>query len=134
MSAVGAETDALLRQMRGYIRLWSDPPEQEHSTLEQTRARAAQLFVSAFDELNERITRGELLPEAWDQYMQFQPRTRAWGPGGPYVYVYPPGVVGPSPCTLRSRSHGCQWLNPGADKTCCARCHTIRIRKDGSEN
>lgn len=131
MNPGGNETDALLRQLRGYIKLWTDPPlDQQGTTVEETRDRAVQLFLESFAELDKRISRGELLPEAWDQYMRFTPRVRSWGPGE-YVFVYPPGTVGPAPCSLRSKAHGCQWLNPGADNTCCSRCHTIRIRKYG---
>lgn len=133
MKPSGGETDALLRQLRGYIRLWNDPPVQQGTSVEETKAHAALLFLEAFAELDRRVTRGELLPEAWDQALGFEARTRDWGQG--YVYMYPPGCTGPAPCNARVRMNGCEWLNPGADKTCCSRCHTIRIRKpDESHN
>lgn len=129
MKPGGTEADALLSQIRGYIRLWGDPPEQEGKSVEQTKAFAAELFIEAFKDLDKCLQVGDSLPEAWDPVTRYQLRDRAWGTSS-YAYIYPPGSVGPAPCTLRSR--GCRWLNPGADLTCCGRCHTIRIRKQGT--
>lgn len=123
MKLGGGDTDALLRQMEGFARLWADPPKQQSTTLEETSARAARLFIEAFGQLSESIRCGDPLPEAWDVVTGYEPRHRVNGPG--YQYVYPPGRVGPSPCGLKGH---CKWLNPGAEKTVCTRCHTIRIR------
>lgn len=63
--AVTRETDALLRLLRGYGRVYDDPPEQQHITKDQCRLKIGYLMASTLRDLDERLQAGESLPEAW---------------------------------------------------------------------
>lgn len=117
------ETDAIVRRMLGYSRVFEDPPDERASDPEQVRVRMGWLLCGEFADLNRRLTAGEPLPEVWDIATRFRPRTRGNSPG--WRYIYPPGQDGPTPSCV------CDWINPFADETACRRCHTIRVRIDG---
>lgn len=59
------ETDALVRLLRGYGRLYDDPPEQQGTTVAETRLRVGKLMADAFRELDGLLQAGESMPEAW---------------------------------------------------------------------
>lgn len=63
--AVARETDALLRLLRGYGRVYDDPPDQQHITKDQCRLKIGFLMVSTLRDLDARLQAGESLPEAW---------------------------------------------------------------------
>lgn len=64
------ETDALLRLLRGYGRVYDDPPDQQHITKDQCRLKVGYLMASTLRDLDERLKAGESAPEAW---------VEAWG-------------------------------------------------------
>lgn len=109
------ETDAILRRILGYGRVFDDPTED--------RVRMGVLILQGFRDLHTRLTTGEPLPEAWDSATRHAYRDRTFS--GPVHYVYPPGSVGPAPCTH------CAWIDPRAPVTACMRCHTIRFGQRG---
>lgn len=59
------ETDALVRLLRSYGRVYDDPPEQQHVTKDQCRLKMGYLMADAFRDLDKRLQAGESLPEAW---------------------------------------------------------------------
>lgn len=63
--AVARETDALLRLLRGYGRVYDDPPDQQHITKDQCRLKIGFLMASTLRDLDARLQAGESLPEAW---------------------------------------------------------------------
>lgn len=121
------ETDALVRRLRGYARVYADPPTQETST-QEVRARMGGLIREGFLELDKRLQRGEPLPEVWDSMMLHMPRVRGVPPGstGQWTYTFPPGQPAPGRCVSAGRE--CDWIDGRAAESACRRCHTIRKR------
>lgn len=120
---IRADADAWVRQLRGYIRVFRDPPGQRGSA-DETRLAMAKLFASEFTALDEFLTGGGELPEQWDPHMGNTPRVRHYVDR--YRYVFPPGHDGPA-CAGKPHSRPCRWIYPKAKLSICERCHTIRI-------
>lgn len=121
------ESDASLRQIRGYIRVYKDPPGDP----EATRQRMAEQIVSEFESLDEGLCKGQEIPEEWDRGLSHAYRSRLHS--FPYRYVHRPGWDGEStPCVAAGKS--CRWADAGKavpmHLSVCMRCHTIRIRME----
>lgn len=115
------ETDAILRRIWGYGRIFDDPPRNPT----ETRLHVGALILGEIRDLHTLLQGGEFLPEVWDSAVGFKYRDREFN--YPVVFVYAPGVVGPAPC---SGNGGCRWIDDRAPVTACTRCHTIRHRQD----
>lgn len=111
------ETDAIVRRILGYSRVFRDPVHDPADT----RVRMNTLMVTDFADLNARLTAGEPLPEVWDRAQLFRARARAVGGG--WRFVYPPGKIIADSCP------SCDWIDRAARETACRRCHTIRMRE-----
>jgi hypothetical protein len=113
------ETDAILRRLLMYAKVYADPPVQEISMAE-TRHRMGELIREGLLDLDGRLRAGEPIPEVWDTRLgyKFRARHRA----ASYAYVCPPGR------DLHDACHACDWIDPGAVESACRRCHTIRKR------
>lgn len=122
---IRSDADAWLRQLRGYIRVYKDPPRDEERKPEESRLLMAKLFVSEFNALDEYLTNGGMLPEEWDLSMGNEYRTRTFS--GVYRYLYPPGHTG-STCQSGLYSRPCMWLRADGVLSVCQRCHTIRTK------
>lgn len=116
------ETDALVRQIEGYSRVFDDPPGPDKLA---AKMRIGAAIRNAFADLNARLRAGEALPEVWDPVTRRQRREQF--PMGDVTYVYPPGTVGPAPC-----APNCVWIAPFAPVTACTRCHTIKYLRRGT--
>lgn len=124
------ETDAIVRRLRGYARVFADPVHDPAGT----RVRMEGLIVEGFLDLDKRLHAGEPIPEVWDGSMNHQYRERSIlrsGRGVQYrwEYTYPPGTCGPAGCAATNRP--CDWISKRAAESACRRCHTIRRRVDG---
>lgn len=120
------ETDHLLRLLRGYRRLYLDPPQNNNADPPWVvKSKAALLIVNAFAELDEALVSGAPLPEEWDGAM-YHRRRETRGKPREWLYTYPPGATGNASCEVRGRQ--CRWIDRRADETACRRCHTIRVR------
>lgn len=109
------ETDALVRQIVGYGRVFDAPPDADKLA---SKMRMGAVILESFRDLDARLRRGEPLPEVWDPVTRRERRHRY--DMGEVLLVYPPGTVGPSPCVE------CVWISPGAAVTACTRCHTLK--------
>lgn len=118
---IRAETDALVRQLRGYIRVFLDPPRPE------SRDLMAKLFASEFTTLDKLLCDGDPIPEEWDRKMRNKYRVRGYPKTGDHWFVYPPGHD-KAACQAGERPHPCRWLNSSTTVSVCERCHTIRMK------
>lgn len=122
------ETDAMVRQMRGYVRVFVEPVVNARSndTVESGKIRMGQLLAETFTDLDVAIRDGAPLPEQWDEGMRFERRHRPRSHMD-WTLTYPPGCTVGWSCEDRGKH--CQWLNPGSHVQVCSRCHTIRRRE-----
>lgn len=130
---IDSETDAILRQLRGYIRVLRDPPREdpERSLDEQkaaieARILMANLFASEFTRLDKMLCDGASAPEQWDRKMRNTYRTRRYNRHG-FQFLYPPGFQ-KAGCQMGADPWPCKWLNSSEALSVCQRCHTIRIK------
>lgn len=115
------ETDAIVRRLRGYARVFREPVSgRQHDSAEVQRARMVELVVDGFVDLDQRLRSGQPLPEVWDARMGYRYRERTHG--GSYQYTYAPGLGPDNTCA------SCDWISESARETACRRCHTIRMR------
>lgn len=124
---IKSETDALVRQLRGYIRVFLDPPRHESRKPTETRELMAKLFASEFTTLDKLLCDGDPIPEEWDRKMLNTYRTRKHPRKGDFWYVYPPGHD-EAACQAGQKKYPCKWLNSNETLSVCQRCHTIRIK------
>lgn len=55
----------MVRLLLAYGRLYDDPPEQQGTTVAETRLRVGKLLADTFRDLDKRLRAGEPMPEAW---------------------------------------------------------------------
>lgn len=115
------ETDAIVRRLRGFARVFENPPDERVNDPEQVRVRMGWLICEGFVDLDRRLRSGEPLPEVWDVRVGFKYRERHHGASS-YRYTYSPG------CSVANVCHVCDWIDPAAVESACRRCHTIRER------
>lgn len=113
------ETDAIVRRLLGYARVFADPGED----FAGVRMRMEGLVVEGFHDLHKRLSAGEPVPEVWDPRMGHKYRLRVHAAS--YRYTYPPGRSAKDSCA------SCDWIDRVAAESACRRCHTIRMRLDG---
>lgn len=122
---IRSDADALLRQLRGYIRVYKDPPRTGERQMVESRWAMAELFVSEFTALDEFLSKGGELPEEWDPKMGNAYRARTFS--GVYRYLHVPGRS-EAACQVGDNPWPCRWLNSDETLSVCQRCHTIRIK------
>lgn len=116
------ETDAIVRRLRGYARVFQDPP-RGGDPARIVRERMELLMCEGFLALDKRLRSGEPIPEVWDFRMGHMYRVRTTG--ADYRYTYPPGRDALDSCTR------CDWIDRQARESACRRCHVIRMRVMG---
>jgi len=123
------ETDALVRRLRGFVRVFNDPVPNTRAgeTAEESRLRMVVNVVEAFVDLDTRLCSGDPLPEAWDPVTAHERRDRV--ESFPWHYTFPPGTVGDARCVRWGRA--CKWIDARAKESACRRCHTIRVYVGG---
>jgi hypothetical protein len=113
------ETDAIVRRIAGYGRVFDDPPVGEDFLAVKMRMGA--LILEGFRELDKRLRSGEPLPEAWDPVTGYAYRVRTDYRTAKFIHA--PGTAG-------GCHSGCEWVDKHAPVTVCLRCHTIRFLPD----